>query len=62
MKVTQELEDALRNYKLAEQYFENAYIAYRLAKKYLDEMEATVETLRQKVDLEVEQRRAAIND
>ena len=47
---TQELEDALRAFNVAEVYFEQAYLAYRLAKKHLDEAEARIVEARAKID------------
>jgi hypothetical protein len=62
VKLLQQLEDALRNYNAAEQYFENAYISYRLAKKHLDEQEALVAEIRGKIEIESEQVRATIDE
>ena len=47
---TRELEDALRAFNSAEVYFENAYLAYRLASKHLDEAEACIVAARENLD------------
>ena len=47
---TRQLEDALRAFNSAEVYFENAYLTYRLASRYLDEAEADVVAARENVD------------
>ena len=45
-----ELEDAIKGFEAAEKYFENAYLSYRLARKYLDEKEAAIAAARLKID------------
>jgi exonuclease VII small subunit len=47
---TQELEDALRAFNVAEAYFEQAYLTYRLARKHLAEAEAAIDVARKKLD------------
>jgi hypothetical protein len=47
---TRQLEDALRAFNSAEVYFENAYLTYRLASRYLDEAEADVVAARDNID------------
>jgi len=51
----QELEDALRAFNVAEVYFEQAYLTYRLARKHLDEAEAAIDAARRKMVPVVEQ-------
>ena len=45
-----ELEEALKAFKGAEAYFENAYLTYRLARKHLAEAEAAIDVARKKLD------------
>ena len=45
-----ELEEAIKAFADAETYFENAYLSYRLARKYLDEKEAAIAAARLKID------------
>jgi len=45
-----ELEEAIKGFEEAEAYFENAYLTYRLARKYLDEKENAIAAARLKID------------
>ena len=48
-KLIKELEDALKHFEDAEAYFESVYLAYRLARRYLDEAEALIHQARQAI-------------
>ena len=57
-----ELEEAIKGFEEAEAYFENAYLTYRLARKYLDEKENAIAAARRKVDEESRQTTEQLND